>query len=75
MPSCSHAPDWVLGLRNQLRATLDTACRVGHPVLVALDQLVALLELLLHEIASRNCLGMTMRFKDSSLREIYSYFE
>ncbi len=28
MPSRSHAPDWVLGLRNQLRSTVGTAYRV-----------------------------------------------
>ena len=30
MPSRSHAPDWVLGLRNQLRATVGTAYGVGE---------------------------------------------
>jgi hypothetical protein len=40
-----------------------------------IDQVIAVLELLLTEITSQNCLGMTMRFKDSSLSEIYSYFE
>ena len=28
MPSRSHAPDWVLGLRNQLRSTVGPAYRV-----------------------------------------------
>jgi hypothetical protein len=44
-------------------------------VAVAINQLIELLELLLHEISSQNCLGMTTRFKDSSLTEFSSYFE
>ena len=30
MPARSHAPDWVRGLRNQLRSTVGTAYRVGE---------------------------------------------